>query len=587
MISLVDPHLYQISSTAWPLLATAAGMLSLGLLVLQRESYSPLSRSFFLCILSAFIWLVSFAAMYSVPDPDAALRWSRLAYLGVPFIPAAIVHFAVRLVGVRRPRLVAGLWTVSTVFSLGFLNSNLFIASIQRFSWGFYPRYGAGGFLFVLYFAAVLSYALGLLWTGMQEATATRERARYRGFLIAFSLTSLGATDYLAKFGFPVYPIGFAAVGAFIAVCAWLHWRYRLVDITPAFAAEQILETIQAAVLVTDFYGVVRVINAAAARLLGRTAGDVVGHTLKSRGIHFRPRGAAEPPSVPYRNFESSLRRPNGDPVEIDLSATWLTDTAGTRIGIVYVATDVSRRLREVSELARSTAEKDQLELFAAIAAHDLRKPLNHIGSFADLSEMALHEGDVPTATGYLARIRGAAARLERIIEGLLRYERALLSGGVESDVDLNQVVDDVRAAMPEIDGEDRVVVSGLPVIKGMPVQLRQLFENLMANAAKFRHPDRPLRIDIRASTDADAVRLTVRDNGIGFRPEDAQRIFLPFERLESSAKRDGHGLGLAICRRIVTRHGGQISAASEPGQGTEFTLTLPLERLAAARRAL
>jgi PAS domain S-box-containing protein len=580
MVFFADPNVYALTSTARWLLATSGGLLVLGLIVLHRESYSAVSRAFLVAILTGVIWLLCFAAMYSSSDPDRALFWSRAAYLGVPFIPAAIAHFAVHLAGIRRPRLVPALWLLSALFCAGFLTNNNFISGIQRFSWGFYPRYGAGGFVFVLYFAASLGYVLGLFWTGMQEATAPRQRARYRLFLIAYAIACLGAVDYLAKFGFAVYPFGFAAVAAFLVICAWANWRYRMVDITPAFAAEKILETIQNAVIVTDFYGTVRVMNTAAAQLLGRRASDLIGHTLKSSGIHFAPRSGTEPPPVPYRGFESSLRRPSGGVVEVDLSAAWLTDAAGTRIGIVYVAADVSGRIREASELARSTAEKDQLELFASIAAHDLRKPLNHIGSFADLAEMALGDKDTGTASRYLGRIRSAASRVERLIDGLLRYERALAQGGQETRVDLNDVLADVRATIPDLDGSDVISVGPLPSIKGMPIQIRQLFENLLGNAVKFRHPERPLRIDVTATHGYDEIRVSVRDNGIGFRREDAVRIFLPFERLEGSAHLDGHGLGLAICRRIATRHGGRIEADSQPGQGTEFIVSFPLDRL-------
>lgn len=577
---ILDSNLYEFTRTAWALLATCAGMLILGLSVMIRESYSRAGRAFFLMMPPAVVWFGSFAFLHSSFDPDNALFWSRTAYLGVPFIPAVITNFSVTVLGLRRPGLIAALFLVSACFSFGFLTSHHFIESIQRFSWGFYPRYGVGGAAFVLYFAGALAYNVGLFWQGLREAKAPRSMARYRAFLTAFSLTFLGATDFLAKFGFDVYPFGFLVIFAFLLIMAWANWRYRLVDITPAFAAAEILETLQSAVVVTDFYGIVRVMNSAAVRLFGRPADELVGHTLPARGLRIGPRGAVERPAVPYRGFESVLRRPDGREVELDLSATWLTGNAGTRIGIVYVADDVSQKVREAAELARSTAEKEQLELFASIAAHDLKAPLNHIGSFADLAATAIADRRAEAAQGYLGRIRASALRVQQMIDGLLRYERAVIGEGREEQVELSRLIEDVRSALPaELDAARAVVIGRLPVVRGLPFQLRQLFENLITNSAKFRHPDRPLRIDVEATPEEGGVRVVVRDNGIGFRKEDAERVFVPFARLDSAARLEGHGLGLAICRRVVTKHGGRIEAVSEPGVGTMFVIHLPAER--------
>jgi signal transduction histidine kinase len=155
------------------------------------------------------------------------------------------------------------------------------------------------------------------------------------------------------------------------------------------------------------------------------------------------------------------------------------------------------------------------------------------------------------------------------------------LSAGEEVHVDLNRIVDDVRAALPVVSTTpEALAVRRLPVIRGEPFQLRQLFENLISNAAKYGHPDRPLRILIDAEAEDGGMRVTVRDNGIGFRKEDAERVFVPFARLDSAAARQGHGLGLAICRRVVTKHGGRIEATSEPGVGSAFIVHFPADRL-------
>jgi signal transduction histidine kinase len=232
-------------------------------------------------------------------------------------------------------------------------------------------------------------------------------------------------------------------------------------------------------------------------------------------------------------------------------------------------------------ELERSNAA---LEEFASIASHDLQEPLRKILSFGerlDTSAGPVLQGD---ARRYLDRMLGAAARMRALISDLLTY--SLLTTRAQSFVSTDltglarEVITDLETVVADAGG--RVDLGELPVIDADPVQMRQLLQNLLANAIKYRDKGRPpiVRLD-SSSPDAEHCTITVADNGIGFKQEYGERIFKMFERLHGRAQYEGSGIGLAICRRIADRHGGTITASSSPGQGATFTVTLPLSQRA------
>jgi hypothetical protein len=233
-------------------------------------------------------------------------------------------------------------------------------------------------------------------------------------------------------------------------------------------------------------------------------------------------------------------------------------------------------QLKDYAErLERSNRE---LEQFAFMASHDLQEPLRKIEMFGDLlleRGISLNEQE----REYLHRMRNAARRMRDMVTGLLQLSRVTTQGRPFVSVDLSQVTADVLTDMEEkirhIDG--RVEHAPLPVVEGDPVQLRQLMQNLVDNALKYHPPETPPHLKIHAKVLPEQVQILVEDQGIGFKQEDAERIFQPFQRLVGRSQYDGSGIGLAICRRIVERHAGNITARSQPGHGTTFIITLPV----------
>lgn len=225
------------------------------------------------------------------------------------------------------------------------------------------------------------------------------------------------------------------------------------------------------------------------------------------------------------------------------------------------------------------------LQEFAYVASHDLQEPLRKVRAFSGLlrdeySEVVDGEGEL-----YLDRIVDAAGRMSTLINALLAYARISTRTREFVRVDLGEVLADVLSDLELKIGDTQaeVEVGALPDVTADETQMRQLFQNLVGNALKFCRPGEAPRVRVfqRAATGVlpggtPAAEIVVQDEGIGFEPGQAANIFDPFHRLHGRGDYEGTGMGLAICRRIAERHGGQLSAAAEPGSGATFVLRLP-----------
>lgn len=241
--------------------------------------------------------------------------------------------------------------------------------------------------------------------------------------------------------------------------------------------------------------------------------------------------------------------------------------------------------LRELSEqLARSNRE---LEDFTRIAAHDLQEPLRKMISFSNLLERDLG-GDLPErAVQDINYITCSAARMQSLIQDLLKLSRAGTAAVEAIDVPLSQCVeqaiDNLSLRIEETDAD--VSVEKLPSMAGDPTLLTLLFQNLIGNALKFI-ADRPPDIKVTSTVENGRLVIGVKDNGIGIDPKYAEQIFVPFRRLHGRREFEGTGIGLAITRKVVERHGGGIWVESEPGIGSHFKFTLHPETVEQAAAA-
>ena len=352
------------------------------------------------------------------------------------------------------------------------------------------------------------------------------------------------------------------------------EWRAR--DLSERLT--RTLESLTDAFIMLDPDWRLTYLNREAEHLLLRERSKVLGRDVweefpdaTSFEHHYR-RAVREQQAVSFEEFYAPLDR-------------WFEVKAyPSAEGLAIYFRDVTERRRAQEQLQRTLAELQrrnrELQDFAFVASHDLQEPLRKIRTFCDRL-LTRHEQALPaTVVDQLQRIDRAAQRMNSLIDALLGYTRVASRNEPFTLVDLGTVctgvIDDLEAAIEA--SAAHIDVGPLPTVPGDALQLRQLFQNLLSNALKFRDPQRPARIRITASAIDDGARwrVVVQDNGIGFDSRHAAKIFSPFQRLHTREEFDGTGIGLAIVQRILERHGGHVEAAGEPGLGARFTLLLP-----------
>ena len=352
---------------------------------------------------------------------------------------------------------------------------------------------------------------------------------------------------------------------------------------------------------VADFE--ITLVNPQAEKLIGRTADELVGRPL----LEVMPEQADLGLFDAYRSVVET-----GEPFETEIyydaegvDAWFHVMAVSVDDGVAVTFRDVTERKEAAQAMAAANAKLERrnraLRDFAYIASHDLQEPLRKIRSFSSLVLGDYADAVDDTGRHYLERMQDAAERMSQLINDLLVYSRITTRAQPFESVDLTEIADNVRSDLDlQIEDVDGTVdIGALPTVEADPTQIRQVLQNLIGNGLKFRKPDEPPHVQVEATVEPAApelqeegrldanctemCRLTVTDNGIGFEESHADRIFTPFKRLHGRGEYEGTGMGLAICQRIVERHGGDITASSTPGEGTTFTVLLPVARSDAA----
>jgi PAS domain S-box-containing protein len=364
---------------------------------------------------------------------------------------------------------------------------------------------------------------------------------------------------------------------------------------------EAILMSMSDSVIIVSPKGVIQDVNKATLALLGygkedELLGVPVNRFFDPSGdtahvlLDFRPQDSSR--MQDFHNIEVLLRTSGGVGISALLSGSVFRDVEGKPLGTVLLVRDITERKCMEEQLnaymLRLEQSNRQLQEFAAVASHDLQEPLRKIKAFGDL--LISKHGKLlnDEAMDFLERMRNAAERMQILMESLLTYSRVTTKAEPFARVDLNKVfrnvLNDLEWRINQTEAE--VKVTDLVTIEAEPNQMHQLFQNLLGNALKFHGDRKPvvkvscrIRSKPKRTLENGTCRICVEDNGIGFDEKYLDRLFAPFQRLHGRNEYEGTGMGLAICNRIVERHGGSIEASSSPGNGAKFVVTLPLRQ--------
>ncbi len=355
------------------------------------------------------------------------------------------------------------------------------------------------------------------------------------------------------------------------------------------------LASIASGVIIYDSTGSIVRINDAVQKMISRISPSLDRIHFEKRMATFgvlRPEGTPLPQeATPYyralrgetvQGEEVMVTRLGREPLWVNTSAAPIRDDRGAIVGAIAILTDITERKR-AEEALKEYAQKlqrsnEDLERFAYISSHDLQEPLRTMVTFTQLLEKRYRSQLDTDADEYLHYIVGAGKRMQTLINDLLEFARVNTKGGDFHPTDATAVVEDALAFIHSKTEENGATITHdpLPRVIADANQLRQVFQNLVSNAIKFRRPDVPPAIHISAQRQDGMVRFSVTDNGIGIEPQYYDRIFVIFQRLHGMDAYEGTGIGLAIVKRIIDRHKGRIWVESEPGKGSTFYFTVP-----------
>ena len=352
------------------------------------------------------------------------------------------------------------------------------------------------------------------------------------------------------------------------------------------------------AIILLDKNGIIQNWNKGAEKIKGYKENEIVGKSFK---IFYLPkdREAGLPDILLERARKAGKAIHEGWRMRKDGTKFWgsivltsLHDGQNNVIGFSKVTRDLTERKIVEDKMVEYTNQlefqNEQLEQFAYAASHDMKEPLRKILFYNNHLLDTIGESLQEKEKEYLNRSINAAKRMNGLIEDLLEYSRASSDRQRFETVDLNEVIDELLLSSKDLIEEHhaKVVFSDLPVVQGIPFQLRQLFDNLISNALKYHHPERKPEIVIscerinnadvkETGLPKDFYKISVCDNGIGFEPEQSEKIFELFQRL-GATKYGGTGVGLALCKKIVQNHYGVIEGRGRLNEGSCFDIYFP-----------
>src|SRR2546426_1725918 len=563
----------------------------LGIVVLLRERGSKVSLAFCALTMSVAIWLFSAGVLYSTLDEPLALWWAKVEHLGVVVIPSLVLRFTLAIVQrVHELRAIAwGSLALSGLFYCSILASDRFITEVYLSAWVYSPRYGLLSWPFLVFFFGLLFGRLRLLQMELRRSPQVIHQRRIKALLVALALAYLGVVDYLPAYGIHVYPFGYVPVLGFVVLMFRAVWRYRLQEITPAFAADQIIYTMADALLVLDSERVVRVANQAATQLFGYAKTELVGKPVSTTLGSFLEQekiDALEATGV-MRAYEMHYRNKEGKVLSLDITGSLTRDPAGNPMAFVFITRDITERKR-LEEKALQAQKLEALGKLAGEIAHDFET------IFTILSRLSLVLSSGLDQNG---RVLGKVEEIKKAADKGMELTRKLLAFSSSQRIkpavlDLNALVTNLRGVLEWVVGKDIDLVTRLdPALGWVRVDLGQVEQVIIKLAANARDAmPHGGKVTLQTSNvQVSAIShhphgligpgkfaiLAMSASGWVMDEEVRIHLFEPFFKIKEYG--GAPGLELAMVYGLVKQNGGQIAVESQPGLGTTFLIYLPL----------
>ncbi len=362
----MSPAIFQLSSysfTLWaiPLACVVLILAALSLKFFYKGRLERTSLTLNLLTFFMLVWLLSALFGSNSTNTDVAFWWVKAANLGIPFIPASLYLFVITALNIyeKHKRLNALIWVLSLFSSILIVSTDLITTKVKHFSWGYYPQFTLWGILVLIPFGIVLGISYHTLLSAYKrEIYSPKQRVRLRSFLLAFGIGGLSVVDYLTMFDVAIYPAGYLAVLGCLVILDRAVVKNQLVNITPTFAAQGILDTMDEALIAIDAEGIIRLINRAATVMSGRPEENLIGRLFTMIfGEGAQPVLDGSVSAARVRNYELSYMHPDDGPQILSMSASSMKNDSGSIVATVCTVrniTDSKRTMEELQKLSQA-----------------------------------------------------------------------------------------------------------------------------------------------------------------------------------------------------------------------------------------
>lgn len=626
---MATPENYFVNLYAFPVGFAAILVLLVGIIGFLHNARSLKNLFFSLACLSVFIWLSGFFMIYSSRNPALALSWYKYyGHLGVVTVAPNMYFFVKQLVKSSKnlARQAGIVYSLAFIFYLLGFNPN-FVVGAKNYFWGWYPLFGPLAYPFFAFFFGLVFLTFRDLWFWQGKLDSKIENKGIRVVFISVLLGYFAAFDFLPTLKIGVYPFGHLNILVWLSIIGYAIIRYKLMVITPAVVADEVVSTIPDLLILVDTEGEITLANPAIEKTLGYRSDELIGRPVgeiipQKDTLNSLFRDLKKKTTI--NNLETIYRSKDGRSIPVIFSGSVIRNAAGDTMGYVITALDITERKkaeeereallkelqerqallekqrqeaeeftnaiknvasdlmdsRDILEYQKTSLEEVNKELddFTYIVSHDLKEPLRSIDAYSKFIEDDYKDKLNEEGRHYLERVRANTERMKRLIEDLLELSRLKKKGSVIEEIPAGDLISEARMRLEyaiKQKNAEIIVQDNLPRVFCDRVRLTEVFLNLISNAIKFNDKPKPV-IEIGYSDKGDLYEFYVKDNGPGIEKEYFEKIFEIFQRLGRREDAEGTGAGLTIAKKIVHIHRGDIWVDSKLKEGSVFYFTIP-----------